>query len=76
MPHAAKEITFVRKRGLGPSNNLGKKRFSVHTTPNPTPATDSTEKEAKGIPGGTKLSRQKFQNQARYFVIEPHSIVP
>lgn len=62
MPHAAKEVTIVRKKDWGPQIIWG--RFSVHSTPNPTRGTDSTAREAKGIPRGTQLSLPKISKSS------------
>ena len=59
MPHAAKEVTIVRKRIKGLSKNLEKKWFSSYS---PTP--DSRETGEKNIPTETKLSQTKISKSS------------
>lgn len=63
MPHAAKEVTIVRKRIKGLSKNLEKKWFSSYS---PTPDSRETQ-ERRTSPRKQNSLKQKFQNQARYF---------
>lgn len=80
MPHAAKEVTIVRKR-IGALKEFREEKV-LSALPLPLPPHLSTPQRERGknsIPRGTKLSLTKFQNQARFFSFflkKPHSIVP
>lgn len=75
MPHAAKEVTIVRKR-IGALKECREETFLNAPSRPPPPQLQTPQREGKNIPRGTKLSLTKFQNQARYILKEARSIVP